>query len=129
MKYSITIIALAINFSVINAGCGGCQIKNNPQTDLKTSAVITSIPSNSKIEGFVIASCNKCNLGKKQHIKCSLGVEISDKIYRIKNYKHDHKEAHNYDGVCNSIRVGYIEGTVVNSEIKADYFKLIKAPK
>ena len=129
MKYSITIIALAINFCILNAGCGGCQIKNNSKNDFKTSAVITSVPSNNKIEGFVLASCNKCNLGKKQDIKCSLGIEISDKIYAINNYEHDHKEAHNYDGICNSIRVAYIEGRVVNSVINADYFKLIKAPK
>ncbi|MAX09724.1 MAG: hypothetical protein CMG13_02550 [Candidatus Marinimicrobia bacterium] len=129
MKYSITIIVLAISFSVLNAGCGGCQIKNNPEPNSKTSAAIASIPSNGKIEGFVFASCNKCNLGKKQDKKCSLGIKIDNKIYGLKNYKHDHNEAHNYDGICNSTRVGYIKGRVVNSEINADYFELIKAPK
>lgn len=129
MKYSLTIIALTINISILNAGCGGCQIKNNPEPNSKTSALITSIPSNNKIEGFVLTSCNKCNLGKKQDNKCSAGIEINNKIYRLKNYEHDHNEAHNYDGICNSIRIGYIKGRVTNSEVNADYFTLIKAPK
>ena len=129
MKYFIIIIALTINLSILNAGCGGCQIKNIPETNSKTSAFITSIPSNNKIEGFVLTSCNKCNLGNKKDNKCSLGIEINSKTYSLRNYKHDHKQAHNYDGICNSIRVGYIKGTIMNSDIKADYFKLIKAPK
>ena len=75
---------LMSNTSILIAGCGGCQI-NNTQTEKETSSTfIDNLPSNNKIDGFVIASCNKCNLGKINDIdsanlaECCINLRAND---------------------------------------------------
>ena len=128
MNYLIIAI-LTVTLSFLSAGCGGCQIKNDIDVTKKSSAFITSLPYNKKVEGFVMASCNKCNLSKSKDKKCSMGIKIGDKVYSLKNDKHDHNAAHNSDGICNAMRIAYVEGVVKSNEIDAKYFQLIESPK
>jgi len=127
MKY-ILIMCLTLITSALMAGCGGCEIKNEINKNIKSSSFISSLPIDGKIEGFVIASCNKCNLGKKDDKKCSMGIQIGDRTLRIKDIKHEHTEAHSSDGICNSLRIAYVEGTRMMNYFDASYFKLIESP-
>ena len=119
---------LMSNTSILIAGCGGCQI-NNTQTEKETSSTfIDNLPSNNKIDGFVIASCNKCNLGKINDRKCSMGIKIDNKVYSVYGYKEDHKSAHESDGICNALRVAYVSGKVSYNTFYPDTFKLVNKP-
>ena len=128
MNY-LTTAVLTLSFSLLSAGCGGCQVNNDIDVTKKSSAFITSLPYNKNVEGFVVASCNKCNLGKSKNKKCSMGVKIGDKVYSLKNDEHDHNAAHNSDGICNAMRIAYVEGVVKSNEIDAKYFQLVESPK
>jgi hypothetical protein len=121
----LTIIA-TINLSF--AGCGGCQINNLVEESKKTSAFIQDIPSGGKIEGFVIASCSKCNLGKSQNKKCSMGIQIGNKAYNVSGDKTDPESAHNTDGICNALRIAYVTGKISNEMFYVDNFVLIESP-
>ena len=67
---------IAINFSF--SACGSCDINNKVEVNKKSSSFIEYVPSDGLIEGFVIASCNKCNLGQKKDRRCSMGIKIND---------------------------------------------------
>ena len=123
---TITFIALISN---LEGGCGGCQIKNNTDATKKPSNFITKVPLNNKLEGFVISSCNKCNLGRKDDKKCSVGILIDDKAYDVKGYKENHQKSHEVDGICNAFRVAYVAGNLYNKTLYADSFKMITAPE
>tara|TARA_B100002052_G_scaffold228763_1_gene211322 strand:+ start:166 stop:558 length:393 start_codon:yes stop_codon:yes gene_type:complete len=127
MKTLLTII-LFCSSNVLFAGCGGCEIKNQLIEGKKSSSFISNVPSNGKIEGFVIASCNKCNLGKKNDKKCSMGIQVGEKTLRLKNDSHDHHAAHDADGICNSLRIAYVEGSITTNYFDALLFKLIDSP-
>ena len=122
----LSLIVLTTN--VLMAGCGGCQVKNPVDPQTKSSSFLSDIPFNGKVEGFVIASCNKCNLGKKDDKKCSMGVQVGKKVYRLKNDNHDHNAAHKTDGICNSLRVAYVDGQIMMNYLDANYFELLDAP-
>ena len=71
MKLNIYILLLFIVISnLLIAGCGGCQINNDLSEKTSSSTFIDTVPNDGKIDGFVIASCNKCNLGNISDRKC-----------------------------------------------------------
>tara|TARA_Y100000768_G_scaffold14302_1_gene9980 strand:+ start:188 stop:529 length:342 start_codon:yes stop_codon:yes gene_type:complete len=110
------------------AGCGGCQAEIPAKKMSKSSSFISNIPFNGNLEGFVVASCNKCNFGKKTDKRCSMGIKVGDKVLRINDENHDHKAAHAPDGMCNSLRVAYVEGQVMMNYLDAKRFELVEAP-
>tara|TARA_Y100001935_G_C17248984_1_gene479918 strand:+ start:273 stop:665 length:393 start_codon:yes stop_codon:yes gene_type:complete len=122
---SVAILALASN---LEAGCGGCQIKNNVNETRKLSNFVNQVPKNGKIEGFVVSSCNKCNLGKKNDKKCSVGIMVNEKSYVVKGYQESHEESHNVDGICNAFRIAYVSGNLKKDIFYADSFTMINAP-
>ena len=127
MKFYIICFSLFFS-SLLLAGCGGCQAQTMTDTNAKSSSFVTNIPFNGNLEGFVIASCNKCNLGKKDDKKCSMGIKVGDKVLRINDKNHDHKSAHTHDGICNSLRVAYVEGQVMMNYLDVQRFDLLEAP-
>ena len=127
MKLYIVCVSLFFT-SILIAGCGACQAQTTKDTSVKSSSFVTNIPFNGNLEGFVVASCNKCNLGKKGDKKCSMGIKIGDKVLRINDKNHDHKAAHAPDGICNSLRVAYVQGQVMMNYLDAQRFELLEAP-
>ena len=124
----MSLFILSANF--IFAGCGGCQINNKVEKNEKTSAFVNKAPyGNSMVEGFVIASCNKCNFGKMRDKKCSMGIKIDNKVYNVVGHDGNHDDAHNDDGICNALRVAYVSGKVKKNTFYADNFELMKSPK
>ncbi|OUT40131.1 MAG: hypothetical protein CBB66_02940 [bacterium TMED6] len=131
MKYKINIILIIPFLVLINsvyAGCGGCQIKNPSIEGKKNNNFVQTIPSTGEIEGFVIASCAKCNLGKINNKKCSMNIKIGDSIYNIYNQPVNHKDAHKVDGICNALRIAYVTGKISYDTFYADNFALIENP-
>ena len=128
-KYYYYLLLTTVLLSAVFAGCGSCEIKNEDPIDKRSSAFLTSIPKSVNIEGLVIASCNKCNLGKKSNRKCSMGIKIGNKVLALENDVHDHKSAHSTDGICNALRIAYIDGKVTKNQVKASVFELIDSPK
>ena len=109
--------------NLLMAGCGGCQPQIETDKNSKSSSFISSVPINGKLEGFVVASCNKCNLGKKTDKKCSMGIKVNQMVYEVKNYNHDHSEAHNHDGICNALRIAHVSGKIQGYDFIADTFE------
>ena len=77
------LLMLIFNISLLTAGCGGCHINNDSDIETSSSIFIESIPANGKIDGFVIASCNKCNFGKISDKKCSMGIKVNDQVFSV----------------------------------------------
>ena len=122
----IIVFLLASNLAL--AGCGKCQINNKKEATKKTSALVTSVSSNDEIQGFVIASCNKCNLGKSTDKKCSMGIRVNDKVYAVEGISFNKKENHKQDGICNALRVAYVSGKIKGNKFQANDFALINSP-
>ena len=131
MNFKIRVLfflMLIFNINLLIAGCGGCQINNNSDIETSSSIFIESIPANRKIDGFVIASCNKCNLGKYGNRKCSMGIKINQLVYEVKGYDHDHGKAHNDDGICNALRIAHVSGKIKGYTFVPDSFQLMDRP-
>ena len=131
MNFKIRVLfflMLIFNINLLIAGCGGCQINNNSDIETSSSIFIESISANGKIDGFVIASCNKCNLGKISDRKCSMGIKIDDKVYSVYGFKDDHKAAHESNGICNALRVAHVSGKISYQTFYPDTFTLIDKP-
>ena len=110
------------------AGCGNCEINNQNNQDVQNSSFIDKAPFyGGKLEGFVIASCNKCNLGSKKDKTCSMGIMINGKTYLVDKHIHNHDKAHEVDGICNSLRIAYVSGKIKKNKFYADTFRLINA--
>ncbi len=114
--------------SILYAGCGGCQVNNNVKPKQESSAFITNVPYDGQIDGFVVASCNKCNLGKYGNRKCSMGIKINQLVYEVKGYEHDHGKAHNDDGICNALRIAHVSGKIKGYSFVPDSFQLMDRP-
>ena len=127
LKYLI-LSFIFINSTILYAGCGGCQVNNNVKPEEESSAFVTTIPYSGKIDGFVIASCNKCNFGQYGQRKCSMGIKVNQMVYEVKNYNHDHSKAHNHDGICNALRIAHVSGKIQGYDFVADTFELIDRP-
>lgn len=128
---SLVIISVCmINFMYGN--CGSCQGDNNPGLSQKSiqkkttvNTLIMSAPKDGIIEGLVITSCGKCNLGTKDR-GCSLSVKFGDKIYPVKGTGiHDHGDAHGNEGFCSAIRVAWTKGNLKKNVFYADSFVLV----
>ena len=129
LKTNIKLFIVSLLLSnIVIAGCGKCQINNKKDVTKKTSALVTSVPSNGEIQGFVIASCNKCNLGKSTDKKCSMGIRVNDKVYAVEGDSHNKKESHKRDGICNALRVAYVSGKIKGNKFQANDFALINSP-
>ena len=129
LKTNIKLIIVSLFLSnLVLAGCGKCQINNKKETTKKTSALVTIVPPNGEIQGFVIASCNKCNLGKSTDKKCSMGISVNDKVYAVEGDSHNEKESHKQDGICNAVRVAYVSGKIKGNKFQAKDFTLINSP-
>ncbi|MAV64908.1 MAG: hypothetical protein CBC84_000875 [Pelagibacteraceae bacterium TMED124] len=129
MKLLITLSTAAlILVSNLEAGCGGYQIKNNVDKTKKLSNFVNEFSKNEKIEGFVISSCNKCNLGKNGDKNCSVGVLVNEKSCIEKGCQESHKDLHNIYGVCNAFRFAYVIGKLYKNTFYADSFTMINAP-
>ena len=132
MKYNhilkIIIIIFIVNF--IYASCGSCQgdAPSTEKTIQKKSAVNTlvmSMPTDGIIDGLVITSCGKCNLGTEDR-GCSLSVKIGDEIFPVKGTSiHDHGDAHGTAGFCRAIRVAWVKGNMIKGAFHADSFVLV----
>ena len=124
--YFISLLSLS-NFLI--AGCGGCQINNNIQPVKESSAFIMNVPYSGEIDGFVIVSCGKCNLGKYNQRKCDMSVKIGQMVYDLKGHSYSHDKAHDMDGICNALRVAHISGKIEGNTLIAENFQLIDRPK
>ena len=84
-----------------------------------------SIPQNGEINGLVITSCGKCNLGTRDK-GCSLSVKIGKKIYPVEGTGiHDHGDAHGSEGFCSAVRVAWASGNMKKGVFNADSFVLV----
>ena len=131
MKFSSSIKCFILSCFAVNflySGCGGCEINNEVDVNKKSSAFIDYLPSDGMIEGFVIASCNKCNLGIKKDRRCSMGIKVADQVYSVKGHQDDHSSAHDNDGICKALRIAYVSGKIKKDKFYADYFSLMTSP-
>ena len=133
MKYknnSQIIIIIVIIFNFMYASCGSCQgdipsIEKSIQTKSTVNTLHMSMPSDGIINGLVITSCGKCNLGTKDR-GCSLSVKIGDEIYPVKGTSiHDHGDAHGSTGFCSAVRVAWAKGKIKKNVFHADSFVLV----
>jgi len=133
MKYNYNsriIIILIFIINIIYACCGSCQgdktPTNKPIHEKSTvNTLIMSIPTNGIIDGLVITSCGKCNLGTEDR-GCSLSVKIGAEIYPVKGTSiHDHGDAHGTAGFCRAIRVAWAKGNMIKGAFHADSFVLV----
>ena len=132
MKYNhiskLIIVIFIINF--IYAGCGTCQgdkplTKKSIPSKSTVNTLIMSIPSNGMIDGLVITSCGKCNLGTEDR-GCSLSIKIGDEIYPVKGTGiHDHGDAHGSAGFCSAVRIAWAKGKMKKGVFQADSFVLV----
>ena len=124
-------VSLLLAMTMINlllSGCGGCQVNNSIEPAKDSSAFINNIPYGGQIDGFVIASCGKCNLGQYGYKKCNMSIRIGQMVYEIVSYEHDHSKAHENDGICNALRIAHVSGEVKSGKFYADQFQLIDNP-
>ncbi len=126
---AIHFVLCAIITNTIYAGCGGCQINNKVKPSIESSAFLDEKPKSSKIDGFVIASCSRCNLGNYKNKKCSMAIEIDKNVYEVKGHTHDHRKAHNDDGICNALRIAHVSGNIKGNNFLAESFTLMDRPK
>ena len=129
-KHIAQIIILNFIINIIYADCGSCQ-STTPSTQQQihekstVNTLVTSIPSSGIIDGLVITSCGKCNLGTKDK-GCSLSVKIGNKIYPVKGTGlHDHGDAHSSVGFCSAIRIAWARGKMIKGVFNTDSFVLV----
>ena len=127
---ALTIVILIWLGNPIFAGCGHCQSNKKAEKSAKSNSLVTIVPEGGQIEGLVISSCGKCNLGYKKKRGCSLTVQIGDTVYQVEGVKfHDHGNPHAGEGFCNAVRIAYVSGKVEKNVFHADTFTLIESPK
>ena len=134
MKSKNTIIILLISLfisSFIFARCGGCSgdkvVEKKEQTRVNT--LVMTLPDDGNINGLIITSCGKCNLGTKDK-GCSLSVKVGEEIYPVKGSGiHDHGDAHGNEGFCSGVRVAWAKGKVKKNVFHAESFVLVGSEK
>lgn len=127
---SLSLLVVILGINPAYAECGSCQVHNKATSPEKSSALVTAVPESGSIEGFVIASCGKCNFDYKKSNRCDLTVKIGDMIYPVKGTSvHDHGNPHSADGFCSAVRVAYVSGTMKKNTLHADTFTLMDSPK
>ena len=134
MKFRTTVSMLLVSIvfsSFISAMCGGCAADNVVKEKMpkRVNTLIMSVPDDGNINGLIITSCGKCNLGTKEK-GCSLSVMISGKVYPVKGTGiHDHGDAHGNEGFCNGVRVAWTKGQVKKNVFHAESFVLVGSEK
>ena len=130
-KIGVYFILLLFCSNFIFAGCGGCPgdnatlKKEDPPKKPVGSTLVMSMPDDGNINGLVITSCGKCNLGTKDK-GCSLSVKIGDKIYPVEGTGiHDHGDAHDSVGFCSAVRVAWAKGKMKKNVFHAETFFLV----
>ena len=124
----VFILVFMIHF--MYGDCGSCQgdapsSKKLDQNKTAVNTLVMSIPIDGIIDGLVITSCGKCNLGTKDK-GCSLSVKIGDKIYPVQGTGiHDHGDAHASTGFCSAVRVAWAKGKMEQDVFLADSFVLV----
>ena len=121
-------LLLVIIMDFLLSHCGGCQIDNSVEPSKDNNAFIDNIPYGGQIDGFVIASCGKCNLGQYGYKKCNMSIRIGQMIYEVVSYEYNHSIAHESDGICNVLRIAYVSGRIKSGKFYADQFQLIGNP-
>ena len=131
IKYNILLlVALLFVINVLNAGCGSCPgdipSKSSSKTEqVNVNTLITSVPKDGKVEGLMIASCGKCNFGKRDK-RCELSVKIDKKLFSVVGTNlHDHGDAHSSEGFCSAVRIARAKGKIKKNTFHSDSFELI----
>ena len=118
-----------INF--VYSSCGSCpgDVAQSEQSVTKqaiSNALVMSVPDDGKINGLVITTCGKCNLGTKEK-GCSLSAKLGDSVYPVKGVSiHDHGNAHSDEGFCSAIRVAWANGIIKQDVFHVDSFVLVE---
>ena len=131
IKFNIQLfVALLFVINVLNAGCGSCPGDMPSKTTIKKEQVnvntlVTSVPKDGNVEGLMIASCGKCNLGKRDK-RCELYVKIDEKLFSVEGTNlNAHGDAHSSEGFCNAVRIARAKGKVKKNTFHSDSFELI----
>ena len=121
-----SIIFLMIIISSTYAGCGSCNVSNK-KTKIPEKSFITSIGEEGDINGLLLASCGLCNFGMIEKERCSLAIQINDKVYNVTGTGiDDHGDAHAKDGFCNAVRVAKVSGKIEKDIFISESFILQK---
>ena len=103
--------------NILNAGCGSClsdipSKTTSQKKQVNVNTLVTSIPEDGIVEGLMIASCGKCNFGKKDK-RCELSVKIGEKLFSVEGTNlNAHGNAHGNEGFCNTVRIARLKGKV-----------------
>ena len=134
MKFKNMIIILLVSIvisSSISAACGGCSADRVAKEKIqpRVNTLVLSVPDDGNINGLIITSCGKCNLGTKDK-GCSLSVKVGEEIYPVKGTGiHDHGDAHGKEGFCSGVRVAWAKGKVKKNVFHAESFVLVGSEK
>ena len=126
----LLMIICGVMITMVYAGCGSCEgdaasIKKKASKKAVKSTLVMSLPKDGKVDGLVITSCGKCNLGTAEK-GCSLSAKIGDKIYPVKGTSiHDHGDAHGDVGFCSTVRVAWTRGKVIKDVLHVESFSLV----
>ena len=129
---SMLLICISLVFyNIAYSNCGRCgndtkAINKQTTKASKVNTLVTSIPDDGKINGLVITSCGKCNLGVKKNKGCSLSIKIGDTIYPVSGTDiHAHGNAHGKEGFCSAIRVAWAHGQIKEKVFHSESFQLV----
>ena len=125
----LVILSLMV-FNFMHGACGFCKEDALPsdtsnQVKSKVNTLVMSVPKDGIIDGLVITSCGKCNLGTDDR-SCSLSAKIGETIYPVKGTSvHDHGDEHSSTGFCSAVRVAWVKGKLRKNVLHTDSFVLV----
>lgn len=130
LKSMVAVCVVVAGFSVrpALANCGSCA------SDAPAAAA-TSAPANllkavgdaGAVNGLVLASCGMCNFGMKDQKGCSLAIKIGETAFPVDGTKiTDHGDAHSKGGLCTTVRVASVTGTIKDKVFTAESFEVQK---
>ena len=112
------------------AGCGGCSADGaaaTPAAAVPTANVLNEVGDTGSLEGMVLASCGMCNFGADGKPGCSLAIKVGEKVFPVEGTTmKEHGNSHAADGMCRTVRVADVAGTVEDEVFKAKAFELQK---
>ena len=86
-----------------------------------------AVAEDGAVSGLVQASCGMCNFSMKSQKDCNLAIQIGEKSYLVQGIKMaELGDPHAKDGMCNSVRVANVIGSVKDDIFLADSFELQK---
>ena len=84
----------------------------NRKVDNPMGNFVIKVGNNRAVQRTVLASFGMCNLGM-QSKDCSLAIQIDKKNFPVRGTGiDDHGDSHDENGLCNTIRVADVNGTV-----------------